>query len=217
MNGWMPAIGKWNDIDNYDIKEPQWVLALKYAKDKYDSAEVYWEYKEGDEKKRVPYIMFVQNVLNILIKEAHISDYHLLSLAALARVGELTGCSSDEIEVIYSGCVEEISDFPEKKTDNIIEYYAQAFDGKYKNTTLVILLAELLFVLRQEKYHFADWEEDVKCYLEIEKIIDAFSVKMSDERVCFLCKKIKEQLESNGDISRDGNKNPEELYAGWYE
>lgn len=80
---------------------------------------------------------------------------------------------------------------------------------------MYILLAELLFTLRQEKCPFADWEEDVKYYLEIEKLIDQYVGKEPNGRICFLCERIKEQLIFNRDESRNRNKKPEELFAGW--
>lgn len=218
MSNWEPTIGKWNDYENYDIKEPQWKLALRYAGEKYNAVEAYWDYKDGVEKRRIPYIAFVQNVLKILIDEACLNDYYLLTLGALARVNEITGCALEEIEVLYpSDVVDEMRKFPKQNTTDIIEYYEGVFSANHKDTTMYILLAELLFVLRQEKCPFADWEEDVKYYLELENLIDQYLINKPNGRSCFLCEKIKEQLIRNRDESRNRNKKPEELFAGWEE
>lgn len=218
MSNWEPTIGKWNDYGNYDIKEPQWKVALRYAGEKYNTVNAYWDYKDGVEKRRIPYITFVQNVLKILIDEACLNDYYLLTLGALARVNEITGCTLEEIEVLYpSDVVDEIRKFPKQNTTDIIEYYEGVFSANHKDITMYILLAELLFVLRQEKCPFADWEEDVKYYLELENLIDQYLIKKPNDRICFLCEKIKEQLIRNRDESRNRNKKPEELFAGWEE
>lgn len=216
MDTWKPTIGKWNDYENYDIKEPQWKLALRYAEEKYSAVDAYWDYKDGVEKRRIPYITFIQNILKILIDEVGLNDHYLLTLGALARVNEITGCTFEEMETLYSSNVaDELRDFPRQNTNNLIEYFAEVFRDNHKDTTMYILLAELLFVLRQEKCPFADWEEDVKYYLEIEKLIDQYLNKKPNERICFLCEKIKKQLVSNRDESRNRNKKPEELFAGW--
>ena len=60
MSNWEPTIGKWNDYGNYDIKEPQWKVALRYAGEKYNTVDAYWEYKEGVEKRRIPYISIIK-------------------------------------------------------------------------------------------------------------------------------------------------------------
>lgn len=216
MSNWEPTIGKWNDYGNYDIKEPQWKVALRYAGEKYNTVDAYWDYKDGVEKRRIPYITFVQNVLKILIDEAGLNDYHLLTLGALARVNEITGCALEEIKTLYSSNVaDELREFPHRNTNNLIEYFAGVFRGNHKDTTMYILLAELLFTLRQEKCPFADWEEDVQYYLEIEKLIDQYLGKEPNGKICFLCERIKEQLIFNRDESRNRNKKPEELFAGW--
>lgn len=216
MDTWKPTIGKWNDYENYDIKEPQWKLALRYAEEKYSAVDAYWDYKDGVEKRRIPYITFIQNILKILIDEVGLNDHYLLTLGALARVNEITGCTFEEMETLYScNVADELRDFPRQNTNNLIEYFAEVFRDNHKDTTMYILLAELLFVLRQEKCPFADWEEDVKYYLEIEKLIDQYLNKKPNERICFLCEKIKKQLVSNRDESRNRNKKPEELFAGW--
>ena len=217
MSDWEPTIGKWNDDENYYIIEPQWKLALRYAEEKYNTVDAYWDYKDGVEKGRIPYITFVRNVLEILICEAHLENDYLLTLGALARVTEITGCELEEIIKTFLGISDELREFPERNTTDIIEYYAGVFSANHKDTTMYILLAELLFTLRQETCPFADWEEDVKYYLEIEKLIDQYLIKKPHDRICFLCEKIKEQLISNRNESINKNKKPEELFAGWEE
>lgn len=214
MSNWEPTI----DYENYDIKEPQWKLALRYAEEKYSAVDAYWDYKDGVEKRRMPYMTFVQNILKILIDEVGLNDHYLLTFGALARINEITGCTFEEMETLYSSNVaDELRDFPRRNTNNLLEYFAEVFRGNHKDTTMYILLAELLFALRQEKCPFADWEEDVKYYLEIEKLIDQYINKKPKGRICFLCEKIKEELIFNRDKSRNKNKKPEELYAGWEE
>lgn len=155
------------------------------------------------------YITFVQNILKILIDEVGLNDHYLLTLGALARVNKITGCTFEEIETLYfSNVADECRDFPRRNTNSLIEYFAGVFRGNHRDTTMYILLAELLFVLRLEKCPFADWEKDVKYYLEIEKLIDQYINKKPNDRICFLCEKIKKELITNRDESRNKNKKP---------
>lgn len=207
MDTWEPTMGKWNDYESFDVKEPQWKLALKYACERYNTAGVYWHYRNGIERKSIPYSMFVQNVFKILIDEVHLTDYYLLTLGALARVNEKTGCALEKIETMCSSSVMvELREFPRQNTEDLIEYFEGVFNGNYKDTTMYILLSELLFILRQEKCPLTDWEEDVQYYLEIERLIDQYLIKKPNGRICFLCEKIKEQLICNRDESRNRNK-----------
>ena len=216
MDNWEPTKGKWNDYENYDIKEPEWKLALRYAGEQYNATGTYWNYKDGNEKKRIPYITFVQNVLKILIHEANLSDYYLLTLCALARLNELTGCTFEKLETMYSsGVIHELQEFPRKNTEDMIEYFQKVFNHNHKETTMYILFSELLFTLREEKCPTDDWEEDIKYYLEIERLVDKYLADSLNEKIYILCEKIKKQLLCNRDESRNRNKKPEELFEGW--
>ncbi len=198
MKKWEPTIGKWKDYENYEMKEPLWKIALNFAQEQYDRAEIYWEYAENHEKKRIPYIVFVQNVLRILIKDTNISDYSLLIVGALARVRELTDCHEEEIKALTGSYIyDKLNAFPQKTSDNLIEYYADVFDRDLGNETMLILLAELLYILRQESCPHADEEENVKYFIEIEELIDTYYNEKASSRQCYLCELIQEQLKRN--------------------
>ncbi len=206
MGNWEPTIGKWADYENYCIFDSQPQKVFSYIKKKYESVEAYWEYIDSSEKKRIPYLQYVQNILSILANEIYItSDYSML-MCTMARVREITDCSSNEIDSLGINYVlEELNEFPEKNTDNLIQYYTDVFNGNYKDTTMLILLAELIFHLRNERYPFPNLEEDIKYYSEINNMIDAYMSKCKIPRVCFLCEKIIEQLNINIELSRNRN------------
>ena len=214
MSNWEPTRGTWHN-DGYDAHDAEWISALRYAETQYERAGTVWNYTVGRTKTAMPYITFVRNVMQILIDEAHYSDDVVLGLCALARVEEMTGCSPEDIRRV---CSHELSDeltcFPKKGTTDRIEYYANVFGDGHTDTAMVVLLAELLFILRTETCPFTDWEEDVRYYLAIKALIDTYLIKQSNGTVCLLCNKIKEQLDANQDTSRNINKTPEELYAG---
>ena len=217
MSNWQPTKGNWHDSD-YDIRDAEWVLALRYAEKQYERAGTVWEYTVGRVKAKMPYAMFVRNVMQILIEEAHISDDEVLTLCALARVGDMTGCSPGGMQGVCSeNITEELNRFPRRGAADLTEYYAGVFGGDHTDTAMGILLAELLFILRQETCPCNDWEADVRYYQAIEALVDAYRIKTPHATAWLLCNKIKEQLAVNQDTSRNRNQTSEELYAGWNE
>ena len=215
MGHWKPTIGKWNDDENYTMMPTMWQTALEFVNKQYTNAEVYWEYKDGLEIKKEPYIKYVQSVLSTFINEANIKSDDILAFVALARLNEYTGCPFEEIEkVSYKYIVEEIKALPKHTPDDMMGYYKTVLDGDYKYTSKALVAAELLCTLRAGKCPKEDWEQDLKYYRQLEELIDSYLSKPTAEQQSVLWYRIKDQIAENMDISRNRNKKPEELFAG---
>ena len=216
MNGWEPTIGKWNDNENYDVYDLGWRNTWCRVSSWYDRCGVTREFKDNGQIKQMPYSAFVRGVLSVLTDEAKVTDDYTLTLAVLAGVTELTDCSAQELEVFHvSGISEELEAFPCRNTDDSLAYYTEVLSRDCENATLHVLLAQLLFSLKEETCPYADWAEDVARYRELEKRIEALLDNTSDGGTRRLCNKIKERLAENEDISRNRNKTAQELFAGW--
>ncbi len=98
MKTWETTIGKWDDEENYTIIEPAWKRALAFARDQYNAANVFLEYKDGPEKRSISYFEFTQKVLSVLVNEINRKDDITLCVAALGRLAEKTGITPEEIK-----------------------------------------------------------------------------------------------------------------------
>ena len=214
MNGWKPTIGKWDDPENYDMKPPTWKRALYIAEEQYKNAEAVIHLKD----KTIPFIEYVRNVMHILINEANCKWDDILTLCALCRVTERTGCSWNVLQqYCHTYQRAQISSFPMRRDEQIPAYLSKVFASTTDNDTLIVILAEILFELRMNKCPMEDWIADRAFYDDTDAALNDFIKVYKTGTILFLCEKIKEQIRDNRDVSRNTNKTAEELYCGWNE
>lgn len=214
MDGWEPTIGTWNDSENYDMMSPAWKKALCFADEQYKNAGVVIHLKD----RTIPFIEYVQNVMRILINTANCKSDGILTLCALCRVAEKTGCSRDEI---YQYCPayqrDRLRSFPARKDEQIPEYLSKVSASTTDFDTWIIILSEILFELQINKCPMEDWTADKAFYDAVDVTLDDFSKVYDNDTVLFLCRKIKAQIKENRVVSRNTNQSAEELYLGWNE
>lgn len=194
MNGWKPTLGKWNDHDDYDIKLPVWKKAYDFAAEKYRNAGTVIQLKD----QTYSYAEHVRNVMGILTGEANCRGDNILTLCALCRVAEKTGCSWDEIlNFCPNYQIEQLRSFPLRADAPIPEYLQKAFQHTTDTVILIIILAEIISELRMKKCSGGNYTEDNDLYDHLETILDGFTAVCSDDKVMFLCHKLKTQIEDN--------------------
>lgn len=214
MDDWKPTIGKWNDSENYDMKPPTWKRALCFAEEQYKNAEAVIQLKD----KIMSFIEYVRNVMHILTNEANCKWDDILTLCALCRVTEKTECSWDVLQqYCHTYQRAQISSFPARNEESIPGYLSKVFASMTDNDTLIVILAEILFELRMNKCPMEDWIADRAFYDDTDAVLDDFIEVYENGTIFFLCRKIKEQIKDNRDVSRNTNKTAEELYRGWNE
>ena len=211
MKTWEPTIGKWDDEENYTIIEPAWKRALAFARDQYNAANVFLEYKDGLEKRSMNYFEFTQKVLSVLVNEINRKDDITLCVAALGRLAEKTGITPEEIKPQYPFCdLDMLREFVYSDFTAINVYLERVINSNSSYIVKEVVLTEVLCYLRLENCPREDWKKDMEYYSLIEGVLDAF-----DDSHGLLTTKIREQISLNKIISRNRNKTAEELFGGW--
>ena len=211
MKTWEPTIGKWDDEENYTIIEPAWKRALAFARDQYNAANVFLEYKDGLEKRSISYFEFTQKVLSVLVNEINRKDDITLCVAALCRLAEKTGITPEEIKQQCPFCdLDMLREFVCSDFTAINVYLERVINSNISYIVKEVVLTEVLCYLRLENCPREDWEKDMEYYSLIEGVLDAFG-----DSYGLLTTKIREQISLNKIISRNRNKTAEELFGGW--
>lgn len=211
MKTWEPTIGKWDDDENYIMMEPAWKRALAFARDMYKAFSATLEYKDGLEKKSIPYIEFTQKVLSVFINEINRKDDTALSVTALCRVAEKTCITLEEIKQQCPFCdLDMLREFGCADFTAMNRQLENVLSSNSSYIVKEVVLVEVLCYLRLENCPREDWEKDMEYYSLIEGVLDAFG-----DSYGLLTTKIREQISLNKIISRNRNKTAEELFGGW--
>lgn len=214
MEDWEPTIGKLDDSANYDMKSPAWKKALCFAEEQYKNADAVIQLKN----RTIPFIEYTRSAMHILTNEANCKWDDILTLCALCRVTEKTGCSWDVLQqYCHTYQRSQISSFPARNDESIPEYLRKGLASGTDDDTLSVILAEILFELRMNSCPMEDWTADKVFYDEMNAILDDFIKASKNGVILVLCEKIKEKIKDNRAISRNTNKTAEELYCGWNE
>lgn len=137
---------KWNDYENWDMKEPTWKTAIDYANKYHTKA---GQFRIGKNGEKLPYITHIKEVMRILINEANIKSYDVLTVAALHDVIEDTECSYDDVKRDFgeyiAGAVKLLS---KEKGQSAEEYFENIFKSKEYPWVGTIKLADRIHNLR---------------------------------------------------------------------
>ena len=113
---------KWNDDENYDIKEPTWKRAVDYANKYHTEA---GNFRIGKDGGKLPYITHIHEVMKILINEAHITSDDVLTVAALHDVLEDTACTKEQMTNDFGPYITGAVDLLTRKDNQPFEEYAK--------------------------------------------------------------------------------------------
>ena len=184
---------KWNDEKNWDIKEPIWKQAIEYA-NKYHSAA--GQYRIGKNGEKLPYITHIQEVMRILIDEANIKSYDVLTVTALHDVIEDTECSYEDVKREYGEYIADAVELLTRKEGQSFEEYSEKiFTSEKYPWVSVIKLADRIHNLRT----YPEVKDSKKSRYKLEetkKYIEPYA----DEKSPILAKKLREAMEELEEI-----------------
>lgn len=137
---------KWNDEKNWDIKEPVWRQAIDYAHNYHTKAGQYRISRSGE---KIPYITHIQEVMRILINEANIKSYDILTVTALHDVLNGTDCTLENVRSDFGNYIAGAVDLLTiKENQSYDEYTKSIFTSKEYSWVGAIKLAERIHELR---------------------------------------------------------------------
>jgi len=137
---------KWNDEKNWDIKEPIWKQAIDYANRYHSEA---GQFRIGKNGEKLPYITHIQEVMRILINEANIKSYDVLTVTALHDVIEDTECSYEDVKKEFGEYIADAVELLTRKEGQSFEEYSEKIFTNEKYPWLgAIKLADRIHNLR---------------------------------------------------------------------
>lgn len=113
---------KWNNDDEWNIKQPKWKRAVDFA-NKYHTKS--GQYRIGKNGERLPYITHIYGVMKILINEAKITSDDVLTVAALHDVVEDTDCTLEKIKEEFGEDIAKAVDLLTRKEGQLFAEYAE--------------------------------------------------------------------------------------------
>lgn len=211
--------GRWNDPE-WEVDEPEWRNALKFAKKYHTEGGSTYIDKSVDIRsgKETPYIRFIQELLNILINEAHFVDDELLTIAALYNILSLTACETKTLEQKFDQ--EVVDSVKQLQMENKLtfgeqlEYLATMESPDGSRLTCIFLAVKLLKERVTDLCPLDSWEKDIPYYEHMGIELEQYGMKTYRDkkwnRAIFLGTKILEQIERNKKYSRNCNNTAEE-------
>lgn len=113
---------KWNNDEEWDVKQPMWKRAVDFANKYHTKA---GQYRIGKKGEKLPYIIHIQETMRILINEAKITSDNILTVAALHDVLEDTECTYEEIEKEFGTHIAEAVNLLTRKDGQTFDEYAR--------------------------------------------------------------------------------------------
>ena len=113
---------KWNNDEEWDVRQPMWKKAVDFANKYHTKA---GQYRIGKNGEKLPYITHIQEVMRILINEAKITSDNILTVAALHDVLEDTECTYEELEETFGVHIAEPVDLLTRKEGQPFDEYAK--------------------------------------------------------------------------------------------
>lgn len=179
---------KWNDEKNWDIKEPTWKRAITYANKYHTEA---GQYRIGKNGEKLPYITHIQEVMRILINEANLKSYDVLTVTALHDVIEDTECSYQDIKKEFGEYIADAVELLTRKEGQSFEEYSEKiFTSEKYDWVSAIKLADRIHNLRT----YPEVKDSRKTRYKLEetkKYIEPYA----DEKYPILGKKLREAME----------------------
>lgn len=113
---------KWNNDEEWDVRQPMWKKAVDFANKYHTKA---GQYRIGKNGEKLPYITHIQEVMRILINEAKITSDNILTVAALHDVLEDTECTYEELAETFGSHIAEPVDLLTRKEGQSFDEYAK--------------------------------------------------------------------------------------------
>ena len=164
---------KWNNDEEWDVKQPMWKKAVDFANKYHTKA---GQYRIGKNGEKLPYITHIQEVMRILINEVKITSDNILTVAALHDVLEDTECTYEELEETFGTHIAEPVDLlTRKKGQPFDEYAKNIFTNEKYPWVGTIKLADRIHNLRtypevkdngKVKYKYDETVRCIKPYAE---------------------------------------------------
>ncbi|MBR4000509.1 MAG: hypothetical protein IKI93_19450 [Clostridia bacterium] len=197
MSEWKPTIGAWNNSDEYDMKLPSDQIAYRFAKEKYNSAGTFFHLKDTT----LPYMDYVRGTLNIVRREARCQSTDYLTICALFRVAEKTGCPPEEIRTCCGSCLQEqlVRILP-REEERLPDYLKKVLASTDDFITLIYVLSEGLFELRTVPYPYDDPAENMAFYDDMAAAVEALP---KDRLVPYFIVQLEKQIRENRDAIAD--------------
>ena len=179
---------KWNDEKNWDIKDPMWKHAIDFANKYHMKA---GQYRIGKNGEKLPYITHIQEVMRILINEANIKSYDVLTVAALHDVLEDTECDYDSLKIEFGEYIADAVELLTRKEGESFEEYSKKIFTSEKYPWIGnIKLADRIHNLRTYP-EVKDSKTSMYKLEETRKYIEPYA----NEKSPILAKKLRESME----------------------